>query len=480
VVAQLDERSSLPVNRILHLAVLAGALALLSATAAQAAPHMWIGFQDDASFRWRPDRVANLDAAAQSSSTIVRTWVNWFQVAPRRPANAADPFDPAYRFDDIDELVRDAQARGMEVLLTPWGTPTWANGGKKPNYAPKNVADWTKFIQALALRYSGKYPGYPAVRFWSIWNEPNLNQFLAPQFVGKKDASPAVYAKLFRAAYGQIKKANPTAQVAIGETSPRGRDKPFGSSTTQDSHSPGKFAQLLAAQRPRLVFDAWSHHPYPTGFTAPVTERVKWPNVSLTTVPKLEQSIDTWFHRKSTPIWLTEYGYQTRPAQPRGISLSAQSANLRAALAIVARDPRIQMFIWFTFRDDAGNPWKSGIVATDGSRKPAYSVFADTVKPLDGRNLSLTIKAGRQPVVEFPAREIARDTRPGEGVGVQYSVFDGATPLGVHQPLLPMGRDGWVSLPIDITPVRGHTYNVTVIANAHGTFIRRELRLTAV
>ena len=70
-------------KRFVCLAVLVGAFAL-PAAAAQAAPHMWIGFQDDASFRWRPDRMANLDAAEQSGATIVRTWVNWFQVAPRR------------------------------------------------------------------------------------------------------------------------------------------------------------------------------------------------------------------------------------------------------------------------------------------------------------------------------------------------------------------------------------------------------------
>ena len=47
-----------------------------------------------------------------------------------------------------------------------------------------------------------KHQGYPAVRFWSIWNEPNLNQFLAPQYDGKgKIVSAANYAKLYRAAY---------------------------------------------------------------------------------------------------------------------------------------------------------------------------------------------------------------------------------------------------------------------------------------
>ena len=58
-------------KRFLRLALLSGVLALLSSAAAQAAPHLWIGFQDDASFRWRADRVQNLSDAQQANATII-------------------------------------------------------------------------------------------------------------------------------------------------------------------------------------------------------------------------------------------------------------------------------------------------------------------------------------------------------------------------------------------------------------------------
>ena len=145
-------------KRILQLALLATGLALVAATAASAsaAPRMWIGFQDDPSFRWRADRVQTLSDAQQANTTIVRAWVFWPEVAPKRPANASDPFDPAYRFDDIDELVRNAQSRGLEVLLTPWGTPSWANGGKRPNYAPTRPfgARRSSFVRPMLPRRS--------------------------------------------------------------------------------------------------------------------------------------------------------------------------------------------------------------------------------------------------------------------------------------------------------------------------------------
>ena len=101
---------------------------------------------------------------------------------PSGPPNPTDPFDPAYQLDDVDELARNAQQRGIELLITIWGTPAWANGGQKPNRPPTDPADLEDFAQALADRYSGRHAGYPAVRLFSAWNEPNLEQFLAPQF----------------------------------------------------------------------------------------------------------------------------------------------------------------------------------------------------------------------------------------------------------------------------------------------------------
>ena len=200
--------------------------------------------------------------SAPPNATLVRAVVTWAQVAPERPTNATDPFDPAYRLDDLDELVRGAQQRGLEVLLSVWGTPRWANGGKTPNVMPTRLADLRDFSQALASRYSGRNAGYPFVRFWSVWNESNLQLFLTPQFdARRKIVGPRNYAKLYAAAYAGIKAGNPRALVGIGETSSHGRDRKLPG--TSDTIAPGTFARLVAAANPRLKFDAWAHHPYP-------------------------------------------------------------------------------------------------------------------------------------------------------------------------------------------------------------------------
>ena len=42
----------------------------------------------------------------RTTRSIIRLLVQWNLAAKTRPANATDPFDPAYEFDDIDEAVR--------------------------------------------------------------------------------------------------------------------------------------------------------------------------------------------------------------------------------------------------------------------------------------------------------------------------------------------------------------------------------------
>src|SRR4029079_11966541 len=182
---------------------------------------MWTGFHHDPMFRFDPDRASELDkATATNNASILRTLVTWANVAPTKPANASNPFDSAYKFDDLDEFVRNAQARNAEVLITIWGTPKWANGGKTPNFLPTSMSTFQTFAKALASRYSGRYAGYPFVRFYGIWNESNLGLFLSPQFNSSGTiVSPAAYAKLAAAGIAGLKAGDSKALAALRETS---------------------------------------------------------------------------------------------------------------------------------------------------------------------------------------------------------------------------------------------------------------------
>jgi len=438
------------------------ALAVVSAAVfagrVSAASQMPIGFYDDISFRWSPDRQANLDRAAAAGGSIIHTTASWPAIAPTKPADPSNGDDPAYHLNDIDELVANATTRGMRVMIDINGTPKWANGGAAPNRMPKNLADLTTFARMLATRYNG-HNGHGSVSLYSVWNEPNLGLFLMPQFSGKTIVGPANYGKLFKAAYAGIKAGNPLAKVAIGETSARGRDKPLGG--TSATVAPATFARLLA-KTPGLRFDAWAHHPYPTSPNLPPLQKVRYPNVTLSTLPQFEQDLKKWYHR-TVPIWITEYGHETKPGEPHGVTNAVQASYAKQALQIAQKDPNVQMFIWFTFRDSSGNPWQSGLESPSGAPKPSYSAFGSLARSIDGQIQS--IRAGASPAVKlyFPLLYLYQG--PGGTIGMTYTVSNKNRVIATQQPVATFLGDESVTVPLAFKAVKGQVYTVHVVAN---------------
>jgi hypothetical protein len=453
----------------------------IAAPLAGSAQRMWVGFHDDPSFRWEGDRSATLDRVRNANATLVRAVVTWASVAPERPAQASDPFDAAYKFDDLDEFVRASQQRGLEVLLTIWGTPRWANGDNGPNAMPTKLSDLRDFAQALASRYSGSYTGYPFVRFWSVWNESNLQLFLTPQFDARgKIVGPRNYAKLYAAAYAGIKAGNPRALVGIGETSSHGRDRKLAG--TSDTIAPGTFARLVAAANPRLKFDAWAHHPYPVPVAMKPTQKVRWPNVALTTLPQFEKSLDVWFKRRGIPVWITEYGHETRPAEPAGVSLAQQASYVTQAMTMLRADPRVQMFIWFIWQDSKTSLWQSGMLTLGGQQKPALARYAGQALKVDARNPIVRAKAGlRRITVKLPLREFCVTNAPGARLGATYKVRQGKVLVAVAQPELTLASDCTATTSFQFRVARKKTYVATFSLNdASGLLATRTVTVTGI
>ena len=468
--------------RLTRLVLVCALLALAAPISALAADRMWIGFQDDPTFRWRDDRAAMMDEAVDANAGIIRTTVYWSRIAPRRPSNPSNPFDSAYRFDDLDEFVRGAQSRGLETLLTIWGTPDWANGSKGQNFAPTRMSDLTAFARALASRYSGRYPGYPFVRFFSVWNEPNLQQFLAPTYNSKgKPVSPFTYANLYRAAYAGLKGGSPGARVGAGETSPRGRDRPS-PGPIQDSIAPATFARLLSTSKPRIRFDGYAHHPYSVLGQGPL-QKARYPNVHLTQLPQFSKDLHKWFGRPVF-LWITEYGFETRPAEPRGVTLSQQAAYARQTLNLLRRLETVQMVVWFIFRDDPTSTWQSGLISrpstssTNGTRKPAFASFASTAKPLDARSPIVHAKLNRAPVVRIPALELAARNGTGTLIGANIRVYgQGSQFYGNIQMQSTIARDGWASFTFAPNGTRRVYYLFFELQDKNGNKVQRSATL---
>jgi Cellulase (glycosyl hydrolase family 5) len=450
------------VIRLPRIALLIALIAVLAPTAATAAKRMPVGFQDDPTFRWLEGAPEQLDRMQEAGATIIRATADWRAIAAQKPVRATNPFDKNYNLNDLDDMIRNAQQRGVQVMLTIWGTPKWANGGKEPNVPPKKLADLTNFARALADRYSGRHPGYPYVGRFSIWNEPNLEIFLSPQFNAKgKIVSPGTYARMYKAGYAGIKKGNRAALIAIGETSNQGRDRPA-PGPANESVAPGTFARLLA-QTKGLKFDAYAEHPYATRPNLPPTQKVRFPNVTLTQLPHFEQMLDVWFKRKNIPLWITEYGYETKPGEPAGVTNAQQAKYMSYVMKKLQADPRVHMFIWFVFHDNRQSLWQSGVFNYSGGTKPSYRTFSALAPTIGGE--TLTIAPSKSPTINLAVPRLAAVTQPGELIGVDYQVFDGTKRVAIGQAAPPLKTDNSVSFVAAFKPVAGKTYSIEMDAN---------------
>ena len=119
---------------------------------------------------WGPlekaDGSSALPIYEQLGVRYLQTALAWSSIAPVRPARPTDPSDPAYQWPSgLDEAIRAARKRGIRIALMVARSPSWANGGRAPEWAPRNRA-FANFLTAAARRYRG-------VRHWMIWGEPN-------------------------------------------------------------------------------------------------------------------------------------------------------------------------------------------------------------------------------------------------------------------------------------------------------------------
>jgi Glycosyl hydrolase catalytic core len=345
---------------------------------------MLVGFYDDASVYGRTDWAFRQLRTLRAG--VVRITIDWSQVAKRRPTAPANPADRAYNWTAVDQVVSKAAQNRVRVLASIYGTPRWA--GRAKNRLPRQMNHLRLFAHAAAKRYSGNYrveetenePArrLPAVRHWLAWNEPNNPIFLKPQwklFRGSwRPQSAFDYAKICSAVWAGVHSTRLRGEkVACGATGPRGNDAPRSS---RPSTSPLVFLTWL--RRAGLKrFDAYAHHPYYANrFDTPTTVPRSKKEVTLGNIGVLIRKLDSLYGGRKR-VWVTEYGYQTRPPDRLfGVRYATQAKYVHQAFAIARKARRIEMVVWFLIRDERRlSGWQSGVLSIRGARKPAFRAF---------------------------------------------------------------------------------------------------------
>jgi hypothetical protein len=354
--------------------------------------------------------------------------------APKR-FNAANPGAyPAHNWAPYDAIVRDAQADGIGVSFTLTSpAPQWALGRGVPRggifgvWNPSPSA-FGAFVRAVGARYSGSYrprgsrTALPRVSFWSIWNEPNYGFQLAPQTnsSGSIPLAAGEYRGLLAAAWGGLigtghRPGRDT--ILIGETAPRGSNgapgqfggiKPLtfvralycvdsryrqlrgsGAAAIGCPTTAGASRRFRAQNAALFQASGFADHPY-TLQGHPVAPNVPTnyygggrsdPNYAdLPEIPRLEgvlNRLNAVYHsHKHFPIWDTEYGYRTRPPDPRaGVGLGTQAYFMNWAEYLSWRQPAIASFNPYLLQDPGSGVFASGLEFPDGRQKPSFGAF---------------------------------------------------------------------------------------------------------
>jgi hypothetical protein len=390
-------------TRATALLVALAALLTIGGPAGADAQPLRLGFADSLFFSGEASvRAEWLHRATTTGGTLIRINVPWSGIAPKtRPPgfDATDPAAAGYRWTTLDEAVREATDDGLEVLFTVYRAPSWAEGEERDegalagSWEPSRTA-FGEFGEALARRYGGSFPepadptrALPAVGYFEAWNEPNLEEYLAPQWSGGENRAANLYRGLVDSFYEGVKKGSPRAQVVAGSLAPFG-DEPGESRTRPVLFARNLFCLeggiLRKASCPEPVrFDIFSDHPIAVGApdqsaTSPFD--VTTPDLGrLTRILTKAEELGRAVPPAKKPLWVTEFWYDSSPPDPTGVPLATQARWYEQAMYLFW-EQGAEAAIALQLRDQPeGRSWatsyQSGAFLLDGTPKPAATAF---------------------------------------------------------------------------------------------------------
>jgi hypothetical protein len=331
-----------------------------------------------------------------------------------------------------------------------WATGSPPRADIEPTFEPraKDFGDFVRAVAtrysgdfaAPKPTFNPEHPGaltlLPRVDYWAIWNEPNQPGWLTPQLVpgggGRLiERAPTIYRQLVDAAYaGLAATGHGSDTILVGETAPKGlntKGLPPCSAVRQASICTGSIKPLHfirqlyclddryrplrgsaatvrgcpvdAAGTARFARDhpglfqasGWAHHPYELIF-APNRPPTDPDFVTIASLGRLTDALQRILaaygedRPGGLPLYLTEFGYQSKPPSPIGVSLNLQAAYLNQSEFIAYTNPHVRTLSQFLLRDDSLRPgttalarvgasFQTGLEYHSGKRKPAYASY---------------------------------------------------------------------------------------------------------
>jgi hypothetical protein len=357
-------------------------LAAAAAPRAHAAPGMEFAVQQDSVFvhehpnrqlRPRP-RERGLQLATQLHAGWIRANVIWSVVLAHYARNKREPGFYTYDWSQYDALIDGAARRGIRVQLALTGpAPAWATANHKVGTFKPSTGHYLKFVQAAVEHFRGRVSRY------SIWNEPNYNDWLTPL-----KSAARIYGSLYRSGYPLIKRLDPTAQVLFGETAANSSAKGI---------APLRFLRDVVCAKPNyrpirrcapVLTDGFATHPYdlwhPVNYQFPGKD-----NVTLGTIGRLTSALSKLQRARllMTPsggvpyVYVTEYGYLS--ATKHKVDPRTQGKRLVQAFNVGVRNPRIKQMLQYLLVKTSSKYtyFDTSIAGANGRPTQAFRILAN-------------------------------------------------------------------------------------------------------
>lgn len=296
--------------------------------------------------------MGSAEATEKAAQWAVPLGVKWMR--QDFPWYGIEPEKGKFQWGSLDAIVDVGLKHGISTLGIVTYAPPWI--GHDPSTDEEREL-FANFVSQTVLHFKGR------IRYWEIWNEPNIGTFWKP----RPNASD--YAKALKAAYQAAKRADPDCKL-LGPCT-LAIDAPF--------------IEKVLAEGAIDYFDILSVHPYRDLRDIDLNKDL--PDVDL--IDDLQEVRRLMAKYGSVkPIWITEMGRNTSLApEGEGISEEAQ-ANYSVKMYVVAFAGGVEKFFQYHLKEGGEDPYYTeqhyGVLRRDWSPKPSYFAVGTLIKKITG------------------------------------------------------------------------------------------------
>ncbi|MHB8648537.1 MAG: cellulase family glycosylhydrolase [Thermomicrobiales bacterium] len=228
--------------------------------------------------------------------TNVRQSFSWCELETTGRGVFWDARNNKPSWQKYDQIVDILTANGIAIMARLDNAPAWSRPGKPGDQCqkgpPTDLNAYADFVREVTTHYRGRLAAV------QIWNEPNLSE----EWGG--DLNVVQYTDMLKRAYQAAKQGDPDVRVVTAAMAPTNATPPVGISDLA-------FYEQMYQAGAKGSFDVLAVNVY--GLGEPPDDRRLSADRFNVSRPILVHDIMTRYGDTTTPVWTTEFGYNSLP-----------------------------------------------------------------------------------------------------------------------------------------------------------------------